>query len=70
MNKHFLLCLLASLAACNLVGLNTACPERSVPDVNKVCISPDFIEGCTQYRNVQQCAVCAAGTSISIQSTN
>lgn len=70
MNKLILLCLLVSLAVGNLVGLNTACPERSVSDINKVCISPDYIEGCTKYQNVQKCAVCAPGTTHPIQSTN
>lgn len=70
MNKLILTCLLVSLAVSNLVDLNTACPERSVPDINKVCISPDYIEGCTQYLNVQQCAVCAPGTYPLIQSSN
>ncbi len=39
--------LLLSLTACltlgNLVNLNNQCPEYSVPNSNKVCISPDYI---------------------------
>lgn len=42
--KAFILCLLVlQLALGNLVGLNSQCPEQSVPDVNNVCITPEYI---------------------------
>jgi hypothetical protein len=62
MKVLFLLSLLAVLTLSNLVNLNSQCPEHSVPDLNRVCISPDYIEGCSQYLNAQQCATCAQCT--------
>ena len=62
MNPVILLSLLATLCAGNLVSLSTQCPEQSVPDLNKVCISPDYIEGCQQYKTVSECFKCLDGT--------
>ncbi len=66
MNPIILLTLLVTLCAGNLISLSTQCPEQSVPDLNKVCISPDYIEGCQQYKSVSECFKCFDGTFNSI----
>lgn len=52
----FLLLLLSSaLAETNLVALDSQCPEQSVSDANRICIRPDYIEGCLLYKNTDEC---------------
>lgn len=56
MKPQFLfLLMVGALASNNLIQLNSDCPEQHVPDVNRICIRPDFIEGCLTYKSVTEC---------------
>lgn len=57
-----------NLAFSNLVGLKSQCLDKHVPDLNKVCIKPDYIEGCVQYKSPQECFTCSKGIFKDIQS--
>ena len=48
------------ILASTLLILTTAltCSQASVPNPSNICITPNFIEGCSQYLNDHQCATC------------
>jgi hypothetical protein len=53
---------LSAVSLGNLISLNTQCPEQSVPDVNKICIKPAYIEGCLTYKSTEECFACSERT--------
>ena len=55
------------LSATNLVDLHIQCPEQEVPDLSRICIKPDYIEGCLGYKNTKECDECSKGNSPSTQ---
>ena len=44
-----------------IVEIKTACNSNSVPNHNKVCIKPRYIEGCKQYSTELECYSCESG---------
>lgn len=59
--KTILLSLTLSLLITgNVINLNPSCPEQSVPDINKICITPSFIEGCLTYKSANECYICSS----------
>ena len=62
--KVVFLFLLISLAwaETSLVSLNSECPEQHVSDPSRICIRPDYIEGCELYLNTKECFKCSKGT--------
>ena len=65
----FLVAVLA-LSQSNLVDLHIECPEQHVPDPNRICIKPIFIEGCSLYKNRKECDTCDKGSQQLIQIMN
>lgn len=58
-----------ALSAANLVDLHVECPEQEVPDLSRICIKPNYIEGCLAYKTTKECDECSKGTFLSIQIT-
>ena len=56
----------AVLTATNLIATGIECPEQQLADVNRICIRPDFIEGCEDYKDAKTCDKCAKGTQSTI----
>ena len=50
-----------TLGSNNLIDLHVECPEQHVPDLNRICIKPDYIEGCEIYKNTKECDICKKG---------
>lgn len=50
--------LLASLAATIAIASSLTCDMAKVPTDNMVCIQPEYIEGCYQYKSAQMCNKC------------
>jgi hypothetical protein len=63
----FMILAVLPFITCNLVSLSSQCDEKSVPDINQMCIQPDYIQGCTLYKNIKECATCKQGNSIITQ---
>ena len=53
-----------ALSTSNLIDLHVQCPEQYVPDPNRICIKPDFIEGCLLYKNGDTCDTCYKGKNL------
>lgn len=41
-----------------ILAASLTCPRGSVPNPSKICITPNYIEGCSEYLNDNQCALC------------
>ena len=62
--------LLASLAATIAIASSLTCDMAKVPTDNMVCIQPEYIEGCYQYKSAQMCNKCQFSTIIFIKIIN
>lgn len=44
-----------------IIEISTTCPHNSVPNHEKVCIKPKYIEGCSVYSTALECYSCVNG---------
>ena len=67
---HALLPFLLVLAVQAALPSSNDCPEQHTPDPSHICIRPEYLAGCNDYRNTRQCQTCDKGTSILMQTTS
>ncbi len=41
-----------------LFATSLPCQQGSVTNIQNICVTPNYIEGCSQYLNNHQCATC------------
>lgn len=67
MRLLILMATIGAIACTNLSSIRQECPEQSISDLSQTCISPEYIEGCTRYKNSQECFECTEGRQLFIQ---